>query len=159
LWDCPFSLDVWSECGGKIQKRVSEGASFLELVENMMKSLQKEDMELFVMVAVRIWKRRNGVVHGEPFIKPVMATHDPATTEALAALRSVEFCREVGAFDINLEGGLVGVGSGQLTSLAKRYGIERGRKLREKRKKWRAAGRIKEREMKRKKEEKENIVV
>jgi hypothetical protein len=24
-----------------------------------------------------IWKRRNGVVHGEPFIKPVMATHDP----------------------------------------------------------------------------------
>jgi ribonuclease HI len=36
--------------------------------------------------------------------KPVMATHDPATAEALAALRAVEFCREVGAFDINLEG-------------------------------------------------------
>jgi hypothetical protein len=37
--------------------------------------------------------------------KPVMATHDPATAEALAALRVVGFCREVGAFDINLEGG------------------------------------------------------
>jgi hypothetical protein len=41
LWDCPSSLDVWSECGGKIQKRISEGGSFLELVENVMKSLQK----------------------------------------------------------------------------------------------------------------------
>jgi hypothetical protein len=92
--------------------------------------------------------------------KPVMATHNPATAEALAALRVVGFCREVGAFDINLEGGPVGVGSGQLTSLAKRYGVERGRKLREERKKkWRAVGRIKEREVKRKKEERENIVV
>jgi hypothetical protein len=72
LWDCPSSLDVWSECGGKIHKRISEGASFLELVENMMKSLQKEDMELFVMVAVRIWKQRNRVVHKEPFIHPCM---------------------------------------------------------------------------------------
>jgi hypothetical protein len=70
LWDCPSSLDVWSESGGKIQKRISEGGGLLELVENVMKSLQKEDMELFVMVAVRIWKRRNGVVHGEPFIHP-----------------------------------------------------------------------------------------
>jgi hypothetical protein len=41
----------------------------------------------------------------------------------------------VGAFYINLEGVPVGVGSGQLTPLAKRYGIERGRKLREKKKK------------------------
>jgi hypothetical protein len=60
--------------------------------------------------------------------KPVMATHDPATAEALAALRVVGLCREVGAFDINLEGGPVGVGSGHLTSLAKRYGVERGKK-------------------------------
>lgn len=36
--------------------------------------------------------------------EPVMATHDPATAEAIAALRAVEFCKEVGAFDINLEG-------------------------------------------------------
>jgi hypothetical protein len=75
--------------------------------------------------------------------KPVMATHDPATAEALAALRVVEFYREVGAFDINLEGGPVGVGSGQLTSLAKRYGVERGRKLREERKKTEGSGKNK----------------
>jgi hypothetical protein len=55
--------------------------------------------------------------------------------------------------------GLVGVGSGQLTSLVERYGVERGRKLREERgkKKRRATGRKKEREMERKKRRREKI--
>jgi hypothetical protein len=71
----------------------------------------------------------------------------------LAALRIVEFCWEVGAFDINLEGGPVGVGSGQLTSLAKRYGVERGKKKTE------GCGKNKGERNERKKEERENIVV
>ena len=35
--------------------------------------------------------------------QPVMAIHEPATAKALATLRAVEFCREVGAYDISLE--------------------------------------------------------
>ena len=36
--------------------------------------------------------------------QPVLALHEPATAEAMAALRAVEFCREVGINDILLEG-------------------------------------------------------
>jgi hypothetical protein len=144
--------------------------------------LHRDELELFAMIARRIWERRNGVVYGEPFThpcvvvrqamdhlqlhrkmnekhqevtepplltiqrweaplsqyfkvnwdvaisygekrmgvgviirdgmghvivalsQPILALHETTTTEAMAALRAVEFCREVGINDILLEG-------------------------------------------------------
>ena len=60
LWDCPPSQDAWSESGGKLQKRISGGSSFCEMVENMMESLQREDMELFAMRIRKLKKKRGG---------------------------------------------------------------------------------------------------
>jgi hypothetical protein len=36
----------------------------------MMEKLNAEDLELFVITAKKIWKRRNGVLHGESFTHP-----------------------------------------------------------------------------------------
>jgi hypothetical protein len=48
----------------------------------------------------------------------------------------LDFLAKLEEFEsIFVRSGLVGVGSSQLTSLVKRYGVERGRKLKEERKK------------------------
>ncbi|XP_059440462.1 uncharacterized protein LOC132172916 [Corylus avellana] len=182
LWDCPSSQDVWCVSGSKLQKCTSGGDDFCKLVENMMEILTREDMELFAIIAKKIWKRRNDVVHGQPFSHPsvvvkqaieqlqlyrmvnvkyeeeleptlpnrqkweappsglyksnwdvavdqgemrmgvgviirdergqIIATlsqpteyhHEPAAAEAVAALKAVEFCREVGVHETILEG-------------------------------------------------------
>jgi ribonuclease HI len=74
LWDCPSSQDVWCSVGGRLQKRGTGGESFMELVENLMEFLCKEELELFVWTTKMIWKRRNGVIHGEAFLHPRVVT-------------------------------------------------------------------------------------
>jgi ribonuclease HI len=70
LWDCPSSQDVWSPSGRKLQKIHSGGENFCELIETLMERLMKNELELFVMIVKGIWKRRNGVMHGEQFKHP-----------------------------------------------------------------------------------------
>jgi hypothetical protein len=70
LWECPSPQDVWSTSGMKIQKSRVGGDNFTEVVMHLKEKLNKEDLELFVITAKKIWKRRNRVLHGESFIHP-----------------------------------------------------------------------------------------
>ena len=53
-------------------------------------------------VGVLICDKQGNVIVG--LSKHVMALYDPASTEALAALCAVEFCKDVGILDFILEG-------------------------------------------------------
>ena len=70
LWGCPSSQDVWCASGRTLQKRNTGGENFGELVEMLMERLEKDELELFAMISKSIWKRRNGVMHGESFTHP-----------------------------------------------------------------------------------------
>ena len=59
LWECPSSQDVWCTSGRKIQKLRVGGDNFTEVVMHMMEKLNAEDLELFVITAKKIWKKRN----------------------------------------------------------------------------------------------------
>ncbi|XP_059446463.1 uncharacterized protein LOC132178010 [Corylus avellana] len=64
LWDCPTVQIVWSMCG-KIQKRRIMHDNFVIIVEELCHYLDKEEMEVMVVVARSIWLRRNALVHGK----------------------------------------------------------------------------------------------
>lgn len=70
LWDCPSSQDVWCGSGNKIQKRGVGGMNFMAVMKSMVELLQEEELELFVLTAKGIWKRRNDTVHGEILTHP-----------------------------------------------------------------------------------------
>lgn len=70
LWNCPEAQDVWS-CGPKrIQKCSATGSTFPKIVESLMERCEVEDVEWAVMVARKIWFRRNEVVHGGELLHP-----------------------------------------------------------------------------------------
>lgn len=52
----------------------------MDVVENMADLLQEKDLELFAMIAKGIWKRRNGVVLGGPFIHPNVVAAEAASS-------------------------------------------------------------------------------
>ncbi|XP_059436470.1 uncharacterized protein LOC132169451 [Corylus avellana] len=87
LWDYPSSQDVWCVSNNKLQKCRSGGNNFCELVEYLMGSVKREEMELFAMVAKRIWKRHNEVVHGDVFSHP--------STIARQAIDQLQLYRQV----------------------------------------------------------------
>jgi hypothetical protein len=64
LWECASSNDVWG-CGPvRIQKSSCKGGNFLHLLEEVRARCERRDVELFAIMARRIWLRRNDVVHG-----------------------------------------------------------------------------------------------
>jgi hypothetical protein len=70
LRNCLATQDVWS-CGPKkIQKCSAVGSTFPQIVESLMEQCEVEDFEWAVMVARKIWFRRNEVVHGAKLLHP-----------------------------------------------------------------------------------------
>jgi ribonuclease HI/exonuclease III len=90
LWECPSSRDVWAVCGRRIQKSTITGMPFKEIMEWMMGRCNKQELELFAVIAKRIWARRNQVLHGGEFINP-----NRISQEAEAALQQFQQCQEV----------------------------------------------------------------
>jgi hypothetical protein len=70
VWLCDAAKAVWSECPSRIQKSSSGNDDFLTLFGMLNGRLDLEDMELFAMVAQRIWFRRNRFVFEGVFTPP-----------------------------------------------------------------------------------------
>lgn len=70
LWGCPSSSDEWGVCLKNIQKCFSGGSDFIQVLEELMHKLDKEDFELLVTVARRLWLRRNTNAFGGDLIHP-----------------------------------------------------------------------------------------
>jgi len=64
LWECSSSTDVWGACGTTIQKSVVNGNTFEKVFVYMMSRCTKVELDIFAVIARKIWFRRNTVVHG-----------------------------------------------------------------------------------------------
>jgi hypothetical protein len=87
----PAAQDVWGGCRGKLQKCGTEGRDFLQIFKAISQRCDKNDVELFAVVARKIWFKRNGVVHGESFIHPTQLLK-----EAEIALGEFQRCSSLG---------------------------------------------------------------
>jgi ribonuclease HI len=64
IWTCLLAADVWC-CGPiSLQKSHGQGLCFAELLEMVINRCSRKEVELFAVMARRIWLRRNDVVHG-----------------------------------------------------------------------------------------------
>jgi ribonuclease HI len=70
LWTCPTAQDVWGAKGSFFHKCNSNATSFKGLLEEMGSNLSKANVELMVVIARRIWLRRNTLVFEGVFIHP-----------------------------------------------------------------------------------------
>jgi hypothetical protein len=71
IWECPMANDVWGEAPIKLQKSTYLGGNFSQIFTDVISWCIKEEVELFAIIARRIWHRRNEVVHGGILMHPV----------------------------------------------------------------------------------------
>lgn len=70
VWSCPSASDVWS-CGPiKIQKSACYNRNFAQQFEDLIRRYDQQELEIFAVVARRIWMRQNDLVHGGSFMDP-----------------------------------------------------------------------------------------
>ena len=70
LCECPSAVDVWGACRGKIQKCSFRGNGFLDIFELFLNRCSHAEVNLFAILAKKLWARRNTVLHGGEFIHP-----------------------------------------------------------------------------------------
>jgi hypothetical protein len=81
-WDCLAARDVWGGCRGKLQKCGTGERDFLQIFKEVSMRCEKNEVELFAVVARKIWLRRNGIVHGESFTHPTQLLKEAETALA-----------------------------------------------------------------------------
>lgn len=64
LWECSVGVDVWAGSTRRLQKSMSVQTDFRQLVEDMIRKLLVEEVELFLVQAWMIWTQRNVVTNG-----------------------------------------------------------------------------------------------
>ncbi|XP_062174623.1 uncharacterized protein LOC133879852 [Alnus glutinosa] len=62
LWRCSAAQSIWAECPTRVSKCSSSATNVLSLMGALFQRLDREEMELVVMVAQRVWYRRNKFV-------------------------------------------------------------------------------------------------
>lgn len=88
---CVAAKSVWSECSSRIHKCVSGNTDFLTLFGVLSSRLEREELELFAMVAQRIWFRRNIYVFDGIFLPPSSLVK--CAKEAIAEFREAHDSR------------------------------------------------------------------
>jgi hypothetical protein len=70
-WECILASDVHvGERTSSFTKELMKGGNFLKLFEDVRLRCTRHEVELFAIIARRIWLRRNDVVHGGCFTHP-----------------------------------------------------------------------------------------
>lgn len=64
LWECSVAVDVWAGSTRRLQKIMSVQTDFRQLVEDLIRKLLVEEVELFLVQAWMIWTQRNVVTNG-----------------------------------------------------------------------------------------------
>jgi hypothetical protein len=68
LWECPAAVDVWSSGSRSLQKCSGGAVSLSSVLETLMRRCSSVDIELWAVLARKLWLRRNSVVFGGVFI-------------------------------------------------------------------------------------------
>jgi hypothetical protein len=76
IWRCPSSRDVWGGGQIKLQKCGGMWICFPSVFGAILGKCIAEDIELFAVLARRIWLRRNSIIHGECFTHPAQLLLD-----------------------------------------------------------------------------------
>ena len=76
VWECPAATDVWGGSQIKLQKCPIEIRDFSTLFMEVIRRCSIGEVELFAVLAHRIWLRRNDVVHGGTFTHPTELVRD-----------------------------------------------------------------------------------
>jgi hypothetical protein len=83
---------MWGESQRKFQKSAFDGPSFEQVVEEIFKRCDEEEIRLFVGIARRVWLQRNDVVHGGPFLHPTVFVQQ--ANDALSDFSTTMLSRE-----------------------------------------------------------------
>ncbi|XP_062152877.1 uncharacterized protein LOC133861169 [Alnus glutinosa] len=71
IWNCSAAQAVWTECPARVQKCSVREGGFLACFGFLSSRLLKEELEMLVMVAQRVWFRRNRkVFEDELWVRP-----------------------------------------------------------------------------------------
>jgi hypothetical protein len=75
-WGCLAANDVWGGASRKLQKCDCDKRDFAQIFSELVSKCEKEEVELFVVLARRLWLRRNDVVHGGILTHPNQIVRD-----------------------------------------------------------------------------------
>jgi ribonuclease HI len=70
LWECPAVVDVWSSGPKSLQKCSGGAVNLSSVLETLMRRCSSVDIELWAVMAKKLWLRRNSLVFGGGFISP-----------------------------------------------------------------------------------------
>ncbi|XP_042990763.1 uncharacterized protein LOC122317788 [Carya illinoinensis] len=88
IWECESLRDVWGLCSMKVQKRSLQNQSFRELVFDLLEEMDDEILIEMVVMAWRLWKRRNEVVFQKEYTNPLIILNQ--TRQKLQDLRLLQ---------------------------------------------------------------------
>ncbi|KAF5475420.1 hypothetical protein F2P56_007226, partial [Juglans regia] len=91
LWGCEAARDVWSQCSIKLQKCYLPQSSMLHLVEAIIVSMAPDVLQEFIIVAKRIWWRRNNFIFNRDFSHPNTLVREANHTIELLRGRAKRF--------------------------------------------------------------------
>jgi hypothetical protein len=75
-WGCPAANDVWGGASRKLQKCDCDKKDFAQIFSEIASKCDKDEVELFAVLARRLWLRRNDVVHGGILTHPNQIMRD-----------------------------------------------------------------------------------
>jgi len=70
LWSCPAAQDVWGGGSMIFQKCAFNGETIMQFMEFCMDRMRAEELNLMVVIAMRIWLRRNKFIFESLFTHP-----------------------------------------------------------------------------------------
>ena len=70
LWDCAAAQEIWAGSAHKLQKFKHGQPDLLQLMDELLKRLSLEELELFWTQAWLIWNQRNSLLHGGKLKNP-----------------------------------------------------------------------------------------
>jgi hypothetical protein len=76
LWTYPSAQDVWRSGLRKFQKGASMEDNFSHLLFTTLTRCDPEEVDLWAIIARKIWFRRNKVVHGGEFTDPTIVIQE-----------------------------------------------------------------------------------
>ena len=76
LWDCIAARDFWGGSLRKFQKASGKESDFHQIFEGLHNRCDHQEMDMFTVIAKKIWLRRNNVVHDKPFTDPNRLVHE-----------------------------------------------------------------------------------
>ncbi|XP_042939392.1 uncharacterized protein LOC122274417 [Carya illinoinensis] len=90
LWSCAAAMNVWSLCSKRIQKRSTKQLPMLLFFDYLIKVLNEEEVQKFVVVARKIWWRRNSFIFNQEFTKPHIIVKETRTLLDMLAEKDID---------------------------------------------------------------------